>query len=105
MAQGPYVKQLKASTLCDVVDPWLPVLQKVKGPVACDGIERITTRELFDTLEVPLRHRARKTVRLSRVMRELGWTNVRVKALTLGGYLDRLRGFSRPATFSVKRIR
>jgi hypothetical protein len=49
-------------------DPWELTLRRVKGRVGPDGVERISTKDLFEILEVPLRARASKTVRLSRVM-------------------------------------
>ena len=34
-------------------DPWRIPLERVRGHVGDDGIERITTQLLFDILEVP----------------------------------------------------
>ncbi len=34
-------------------------------------------------------------VRLSRVMRSLGWSNVRARGLNPGSYRDRVRGYAR----------
>ena len=33
-------------------DPWLAPLQRVRGKIGDDGIERISTQTLFDYLEV-----------------------------------------------------
>ena len=60
-------------------------------------MERISTHEVFDELEVPMRHRPSQTIRLSRVMRQLGWSNVRARGLNRGSYRDRVRGFAREA--------
>jgi hypothetical protein len=76
-------------------DPWEPVLRRLKGRIAADGIERISTNEVFDELEVPIKRRPSNTVRLSRVMRRLGWTNIRARGLTQGSYRDRVRGYAR----------
>ena len=76
-------------------DPWEHLLRRLKGRVGHDGIERIATNDVFDTLEVPMRQRARHTVRLSTVMRRLGWTNIRARGLNPGSYRDRVRGYSR----------
>jgi hypothetical protein len=35
--------------------------------------------------------------RLAKVMRELGWTALRVRGLTRGGYLEQVRGYCRDA--------
>ena len=45
-------------------DPWEPVLLKLKGRVGHDGVERISTTDVFDELEVPMRSRPNLTVRL-----------------------------------------
>jgi hypothetical protein len=76
-------------------DPWEPALRKLKGRIAADGVERISTTDVFDHLEVPMRRRPSLTIRLSRVMRKLGWTNIRARGLNPGSYRDRVRGFAR----------
>ena len=73
------------------VDPWT-----VRGKVGDDGIERVSTQTLFDHLEVFQRSRgAGACRRLSQVMRDLGWTPVRVRDLTRGGYKEQVRGYCR----------
>src|SRR5262245_34109536 len=67
-------------------DPWEATLRKLKGRIAADGVERISTTDVFDVLEVSMRRRASLTVRLSRVMRKLGWTNIRARGLNPGSY-------------------
>ena len=80
------------------VDPWRVRLERVRGKVGDDGIERISTQTLFDHLEVLQRSRgAGACRRLAQVMRDLGWTPVRVRDLTRGGYLEQVRGYSRDA--------
>jgi hypothetical protein len=76
-------------------DPWTPALRKVKGKVGHDGVERISTADVFDELQVPMRSRPNLTVRLSRVMRQLGWSNIRARGLNPGSYRDRVRGYAR----------
>src|SRR5262245_47182917 len=73
-------------------DPWEPVLRTLRGKVAADGIERVSTNEIFDVLEIPMRRRPSNTVRLSRIMRRLGWTNIRARGLSRSSYRDRVRG-------------
>jgi hypothetical protein len=87
-------------------DPWETALRKLKGKVGPDGVERIATHHVFAALEVPMRHRPSRTVRLSRVMRSLGWSNIRARGLNPGSYRDRVRGFARevpehPATLRL----
>ena len=80
------------------IDPWRLPLERVRGKVGDDGIERITTQLLFDILEVPQRSRgAGACRRLAKLMAELGWTAVRVRDLTRGGYKEQVRGYCRDA--------
>jgi hypothetical protein len=80
-------------------DPWLLRLERIKGKIGDDGIERISTQSLFDVLEVPQRSRgAGACRRLAKLMAELGWMAVRVRALTRGGYLEQVRGYARDTT-------
>jgi hypothetical protein len=77
-------------------DPWLAPLQRVRGKVGEDGIERISTQTLFDCLELrQLNRGAGACRRLARVMRELGWSPVRLRDLTRGAYLENVRGYCR----------
>jgi hypothetical protein len=76
-------------------DAWLPALRKLKGRVGHDGVERLATNDVFDALEVPMRRRPSETIRLSRLMRSLGWQNIRARGLNPGSYRDRVRGYAR----------
>jgi hypothetical protein len=77
-------------------DPWLAPLHRVRGKVEFDGIERVSSQTLLDVLEVPQRSRTAGTYRrLARLMSELGWTAVRVRDLTRGGYKEQIRGYVR----------
>ena len=77
-------------------DPWRLPLERVRGKIDYDGIERVTTQMFLDVLEVPQRSRRAGTYRhLSKLMVELGWTAVRVRARTRGDYLEQVRGYCR----------
>ena len=95
----PWVQRLaeeKAKIAAPAVDPWQLRLERVRGKIGDDGIERISTQTLFDHLEVLQRSRgAGACRRLARVMRDLGWTAVRVRDLTRGGYSEQVRGYCR----------
>jgi hypothetical protein len=79
-------------------DPWRLRLQRVRGTVDYDGLERISSQAVMDVLEVPQARRTAGTFRQpSRVMTELGWTAVRVRDLTRGGYKEQVRGYCRQA--------
>ena len=75
------------------------------GKTGDAGIERITTQTVFDISEVPQRSRgAGACRRLAKLLAELGWTAVRVRGLTRGGYREQVRGYCRdPGHSPVRR--
>jgi hypothetical protein len=76
--------------------PWKLRLQRVGGKQDYDGLERVSTQSLLDLLEVPQDRRNAGTYRiLTKLMTELGWTAVRVRGLTRGGYREQVRGYAR----------
>ena len=80
-------------------DPWLLRLEGLRGKKWDDGIERISTQTIFDVLEVPHRCRTAGTCRrLSKLMRELGWSPIKARGLTPGGFRDQVRGYARDTT-------
>ena len=81
------------------VDPWRLTLERVRGRIDFyDPLERVSSQTLLDLLEVPQRQRTASTYRrLATVMAELGWTAVRVRDLTRGGYKEQVRGYCRDA--------
>jgi hypothetical protein len=85
------------SAAAETADPWRLTLKRVRGRVDFyDGLERISSQTLLDLLEVPQRSRTVGTFRrLAKVMAELGWTAVRVRDLTRGGYREQVRGYCR----------
>ena len=90
------LKAAQAETAAYDADPWRLRLQRVRGKVEFDGLERVSTQSLLDALEVPQRSRAAGTYRrLARLMAELGWNAVRVRDLTRGGYKEQVRGYVR----------
>ena len=99
MALGmSWMEKLEAEVARDSGDPWKLRLERMRGKIDYDGLERLTTQSLFDVLEVPQRSRtAGACRRLAAVMTELGWTAVRVRALTPGGYREQVRGYCRDA--------
>ena len=80
-------------------DPWRLTLERVRGRIDFfDRVERVSSQTLLDLLEVPQRNRTAGTFRrLSKLMTELGWTAVRVRDLTRGGYKEQVRGYCRDA--------
>ena len=77
-------------------DPWRLALERVRGKIGDDGIERVTMQIVFDILEVPQCSRgAGACRRLAKLMAELGWTAVPIRSLTRGGYPEQVRGYCR----------
>ncbi len=99
MEQRCWVDQLREAEAQQVArnaDPWRLPLERVRGQIGDDGVERITTQLLFDVLGVPQNSRgAGACRRLAKLMAELGWMAVRVRGLTRGGYLEQVRGYCR----------
>ena len=93
-----WMEKLEAELARNSGDPWKLRLERMRGKVDHDGLERVTTQMLFDALEVPQRSRTAGTYRrLAAVMTELGWTAVRVRGLTPGGYKEQVCGYCRDA--------
>src|SRR5690349_10719311 len=92
------LREAQAALGAPAVDAWQLRLERARGKVGDDGIERISTQTLFDYLEVfqPSRG-AGASRRLAKLMRDLGWTPVRVRDLTRGGYKEQVRGYCRDA--------
>jgi hypothetical protein len=90
--------ETQAKAAARKADPWRIRLERVRSQVGDDGIERISTQAVFDRLEVLQRGRGVGACRrLAKIMRELGWTPVRVRDLTRGGYKEQVRGYARDA--------
>jgi hypothetical protein len=90
------LREAQAELAARNADSWRLPLERVRGQIGDDGIERITTQLLFDVLGVPQRSRgAGACRRLAKLMAELGWMAVRVRGLTRGGYLEQVRGYCR----------
>ena len=95
-----FVEKLRAAAAeaAQPMDPWRLRLERVRGQVGFDRLERISTQTLMDILEVPQRRRTAGTYRhLAKLMAELGWAAVRVRDLTRGGYKEQVRGYTRSA--------
>jgi hypothetical protein len=90
------IKAAQAELTARNADPWVVRLERVRGKIDYDGIERVTTQMLLDVLEVPqCRRRAGTYRKLSKLMVDLGWTPVRVRARTRADYLEQVRGYCR----------
>jgi hypothetical protein len=80
----------------DAADPWRARLEKLKGKVWDDDVERIATQAVFDYLDLPQGMRtAQACHRLAKIMTELGWTPIRARGLNRSGYRDQVRGWAR----------
>jgi hypothetical protein len=100
------VEKLKAEARAQDAEPWRLPLERLRGQIGDDGMERVTTQTVLDVLEIPQRRRRAGTYRrLAKLMAELGWTAVRVRGMTRGGYLEQVRGYCRPAPGDRSRSR
>jgi hypothetical protein len=94
LSQWP--RAAEAEALAQDADPLRVRLERLRGTVGFDGLERVSTQKLLDACEVPQRERTAGTYRhLARLMGQLGWTAVRVRDLTRGGYKEQVRGYVR----------
>jgi hypothetical protein len=74
--------------------PWQAPIERLKGKIGSDGVERISTQAVFDYLDVPQRERSAVACStLSKLMQARGWTPTRYRGITRGGFLDQVRGF------------
>jgi hypothetical protein len=77
-------------------DPWRIRLERVRGKIFDDGIERIATQAVFDFLEVPQRNRTAPACRrLRNLMTEGGWVPIKARGLNQAGFRDQIRGYAR----------
>jgi uncharacterized protein with PIN domain len=99
MEQLRKIKEAAAAEAAEApLDHWQLQLERLRGEIGADGVERITTQAIFDILEVLQRNRdAGASRRLAKLMTELGWTAVRVRARTRGDYREQVRGYCRDA--------
>jgi hypothetical protein len=96
MAWLSEVQKARTAAAARVSDSWLLPLGRLHGAIGDDGIERVTTQTVLDVLGVDqCRRRAGTYRRLAKLMAELGWSAVRVRGVTRGGYLEQCRGFAR----------
>jgi len=92
----------KAELTARNVDPWRLPLERVRGKIDYDGLERVSSQTLLDILQVPRSsRRAPAYRRVAKLMAELGWTAVRVRDLTCGGYKEQVRGYCRDSRHST----
>jgi hypothetical protein len=92
------LQDAKVAAQAEDAEPWRVRLERLRGKVGDDGLERIASQAIFDILEIPQRSRGAGVCRrLAALMRDLGWTPVRVRDLTCGGYKEQVRGYCRDA--------
>jgi hypothetical protein len=90
------MREAQAEMAARRADPWRLRLERLRGKVGDDNVERIGTQAIFDALEVPQRNRgAGACKRLARLMRELGWSPIKARGLNQRGLLEQIRGYAR----------
>src|SRR5664279_617667 len=94
------LEKAKAEIAKPNVDPWRLPLERVRGKIDYDGLERVSSQTLMDMLEVPQRNRRAGTYRrLAKLMVELGWTPLRVRDFNCRGYKEQVRGYVRDTRY------
>ena len=82
------MREAQAEMAARNADPWRLRLERLRGKIGDDNVERIGTQAIFDVLEVPRRNRgAGACKRLGRLMRELGWSPIKARGLNQRGLL------------------
>ena len=90
------MREAQAEMAARNADPWRLRLERLRGKVGDDNVERISTQTIFDVLEVPQRNRgAGACKRLGRLMRELEWSPIKARGLNQRGLLEQIRGYAR----------
>ena len=90
------LQKRKAEALAWRADPWRLPLERLRGKIGDDGIERISTQAVFDLLEVPQGNRGSgASRRLATLMRELGWTPTKARGLNQAGFREQIRGYAK----------
>jgi hypothetical protein len=90
------LQELKAEMNARSADPWRLRLERLRGKVGDDGVERISTQAVLDFLEIPQGNRGADACRrLARLMRELGWGPIKARGLNQAGFLDQIRGYAK----------
>jgi hypothetical protein len=92
-----FINQLKKarSEATAKPDPWRLRLERLRGKVGYDAIERVSTQAALDFLEVPQRGRNSAACRrLAKLMRELGWSPIKARGMQ-NGFREQIRGWAR----------
>jgi hypothetical protein len=85
-----------AQSVARNADAWRLPMERLRGKVWDDGIERICTQAVFDFLEVPQCNRgAGACRRLAKLMRALGWSPIKARGLNQRGLREQIRGYAR----------
>jgi hypothetical protein len=86
----------KSAAAAESVDSWRLTLERVHGKIDFhDGWSASAVRRCWIFLRSGSNRTAGTFRRLSKIMTELGWTAVRVRDLTRGGYKEQVRGYCR----------
>ena len=90
------MREAQAEMAARRADPWRLRLERLRGKVGDDNVERIGTQAIFDVLEVPQRNRGASACRrLAKLMRELRWVPIKARGLNQRGLLEQIRGYAR----------
>jgi hypothetical protein len=90
------LEEAKNELLAQNVDPWRLRLERLRGKIGDDGVERVATQAVLDFLEVAQGSRgAGACRRLKQLMCDLGWRPIKARGLNQRGLLEQIRGYAR----------
>jgi hypothetical protein len=90
------LEQARVGAVARGGDPWRLPLERLRGRIGDDNVERVANQAVLDFLEVPQRNRgAGACRRLAKLMRELGWSPIKARGLNQRGLREQIRGYAR----------
>src|SRR5215217_7593328 len=96
MTLADQLERMRSEMAARDADPWRLRLERLRGRVDPDGVERISTQSIFDVLEISQRERTTAACRrLAAVMRQLNWRPIKARGLNQRGLLEQIRGYAR----------
>ncbi len=91
-----FLERLRDIRHRQAVHPWVHRLYGLEGRVGPDGVERVSTEQVFELLSLPLADRTPSSARTLRpIMASLGWTATRLLSASARGGIGRARGYTR----------
>jgi hypothetical protein len=101
MSWQSMIQANRQQAIAQRADPWRLPLERLRGKIGADNVERIGAQAVFDVLDVPQRNRgAGACRRLAAILRDLGWRPIKARGLNQRGIRETIRGWARDGTGS-----